>query len=118
MKNSFKRSLIIFYAAAFLALFTFATPAYASKSLQGRPANLTLEPLKPLVVGDHPTIVAHLTAEFGQPIRNQPIIIFIDGERKGEGRTDSRGIASIPLKYKFAAGTYDVLAVYPGIISI
>jgi hypothetical protein len=106
------------YIALLLALLTVTTPAYAGESLQGRPANLILEPLQPLVVGDHPTILAHLTAEFGQPIRNQPIIIFVDGERKAEGRTDSRGIASITLKYKFPAGTYHVLAVYPGIVSI
>lgn len=117
MTNPTKFSLMIFLALL-LTLFTFATPAYAGESLQGRPANLTLEPLPPLVVGDNPTIVAHLTAEFGQPIRNQPILILIDGQRKGEGRTDSRGIASINLRYNFEAGTYRVEAVYPGIISI
>ena len=116
MKHSFQRLLFIFIALL-LVLFTFATPASASE-VSLRPANLTLEPLPPLVVGDHPTIVAHLTAEVGQPIPNQPIIIFIDGKRRGEGRTDSRGIASIILKYKFEAKTYHVLAVYPGIVSI
>jgi hypothetical protein len=117
MKNSVSR-LLFLCVAILLALFTFTTPAYASDAFQQRPANLTLEPLPPLVVGDHPTIVAHLTAEFGQPIKNQPIIIYIDGKRRGEGRTDSRGIASIILKFKFDAGTYHILAVYPGIISI
>jgi hypothetical protein len=117
MKNSVKRLLFIL-SAILLVLFTFPTPASASEAFLRRPANLTLEPLQPLTVGNHPTIVAHLTAEFGQPIRNQPIIIFIDGQRKGEGRTDSRGIASITLKFRFEAGTYRVLAVYPGIVSI
>src|SRR5687767_5614265 len=117
MKNSFPRLLLFIFIALLLVLFTFATPASASE-VSLRPANLTLEPLPPLVVGDHPTIVAHLTAEVGQPIPNQPIIIFIDGKRRGEGRTDSRGIASIILKFKFEAKTYHVLAVYPGIVSI
>src|SRR5215212_1968921 len=117
MRNSLRCSLMTL-GALLLALLTFATPVYADESLQGRPANLTLEPLQPLVVGDHPTIIAHLTAEFGQPIKNQPIFIFVDGERKGEARTDSRGIVVITLKYKFDAGTYRVEAVYPGIISI
>jgi hypothetical protein len=116
MTNSRCSSMI--FLALLLALFTFATPVYAGEALQARPANLALEPLPPLVVGDHPTIIAHLTAEFGQPIRNQPIIIFVDGQRKGEGRTDSRGIAAINLRFKFEAGTYRVEAVYPGIISI
>src|SRR5688572_15708486 len=117
MKSSLKRIFFLFIAV-WLVLFTFITPVYAGEMSLRRPANLTLEPLQPLTVGDHPTIVAHLTAEFGQPIRNQPIIIFIDGKRRAEGRTDSRGIASIPLRYKFEAGTYRILAVYPGIISI
>ena len=117
MKNHTACSLTIFLALL-LTLFAFVTPVYADESLQGRPANLTLEPLPTLVVGDHPTIVAHLTAEFGQPIKNQPILIFVDGQRRAEGRTDSRGIASINLRYKFEAGTYRVEAVYPGIQSI
>jgi hypothetical protein len=116
MKNSFQRLWLIFIGI-WLALLSFTTPAFASE-LSRRPANLTLDPLKPLVVGDHPTIIAHLNAEFGQPIANQPIIIFIDGIRKGQGRTDTRGIASITLRYKFSAGTYHIRAVYPGIPSI
>ncbi|HEX6033695.1 MAG TPA: hypothetical protein VFY83_04640 [Anaerolineales bacterium] len=117
MKKHTICSLMIFLALL-LSMFTVASPVYAGDSLQGRPANLTLEPLPPLVVGDHPTIVAYLTAEFGQPIRNQPILIFVDGQRRAEGRTDSRGIAAINLRYKFEAGTYRVEAVYPGIQSI
>lgn len=119
MKRSFLRSVILF-SVLLLSLFAFTFPAYAGSSSQPqrRAANLNLEPLPPLVIGDHPTIIAHLTAEFGQPIRNQPILIYVNGQRKGEARTDSRGIAAIPLKYKFAAGTYRVVAVYPGIISI
>lgn len=117
MKTSFQQ--LTLFVLVLLSLFTFATPAHASElSPQRKPANLAIEPLKRFVTGDHPTIVVHLTAEFGQPIPNQPIIILVDGVRKAEGRTDSRGIAAIPLKYKFPAGTYDVQAIYPGIISI
>jgi len=114
---SFRRLLIIFIVLL-LGLFTFTTPVHASELLQGRPANLTIEPLKPLVTGDHPTIVVHLTGEVGQPIPNQPIIIVVDGVRKAEGRTDSRGVAAITLRYKFPAATYHLQAIYPGIISI
>lgn len=117
MTISFSRPLIITFVIL-LSLFMLTTPVHASEMLQGRPANLTIEPLKPLVTGDHPTIIVSLTAEFGQPIPNQPIIIIVDGVRKGEGRTDSRGIAAITLKYRFPAGTYHVQAIYPGIISI
>jgi hypothetical protein len=116
MTISLPRSLVIF--VVLLGLCTFASPVHASEMLQGRPANLTIEPLKPFVTGDHPTIIVHLTAEVGQPIPNQPIIILVDGVRKAEARTDSRGIASITLRYKFTAGTYHIQAIYPGIISI
>lgn len=115
MRISFQR-LWMLSTVMLLGLFALVTPVHASE--RGRPANLTVEPLKPVVTGDRPTIIAHLTAEFGQPIKNQPIIVFVDGARKAAGRTDSQGIAVIPLKYKFPAGTYRVLVVYPGIISI
>jgi len=90
-----------------------STPAVLLQ--QSKAANLTLEPLKPFALGDHPTIVAHLTTEFGKPIPNQAIIIFIAGKRKASGLTDSAGLASITLKYKFAAGTYPIKVLYVGV---
>ena len=117
------RNVVVTLAVACLSLLSSTIPAYAQgpshSVLQGRkPANLVIEPLKPFVLGDHPVINVQLTAEFGAPIPNQPIIIMVEGVRKAEGRTDSRGVASIPLRYKFPAGTYHVKAIYPGIISI
>jgi hypothetical protein len=117
------RYAVVTLAVAFLSLLSSTMPVYAQGSnhsaLQGRkPANLLIEPLKPFVLGDHPVINVQLTAEFGAPIPNQPIIIMVEGVRKAEGRTDSRGVASIPLRYKFAAGTYHIKAIYPGIVSI
>jgi hypothetical protein len=106
-----------------LSLFKFITLAQAStlQLVQATPppqvkaANLTLDPLKPFALGDHPTIVAHLTTEFGKPIPNQPIIIFVDGKRKASGLTDSAGSVSIILKYKFSAGQYRIKALYTGV---
>lgn len=117
------RRMVMTLAVALLGLLSFTIPVYAqgpnSSALQGRkPANLIIEPLKPFTLGDHPVINVQLTAEFGAPIPNQPIIIVMDGARKAAGRTDSRGVASIPLKYKFPAGTYHIVAIYPGIVSI
>jgi hypothetical protein len=104
MKTSFPR--VTFFIFVLLSLFAVATPVHAGGMAPLRkPANLAIEPLKRFVTGDHPTIVVHLTAEFGAPIPNQPILILVDGVRKGEGRTDSRGIAAIPLKYKFPSGS-------------
>jgi hypothetical protein len=117
------RHLVVTLAVAFLSLLSSTIPVYAQgpnhSALQGRkPANLIIESLKPFPLGDHPIINVQLTAEFGAPIPNQPIIIMVEGVRKAEGRTDSRGVASIPLRYKFPAGTYHVKAIYPGITSI
>ena len=118
------RYIVVTSAVAILGLFSSIMPVYAqgadfSVPTQGRkPANLLIEPLKPFVVGDHPIINVQLTAQFGAPIPNQPIIIMVENVRKAKGRTDSRGYASIPLQYKFPAGTYHVKAIYPGIPSI
>ncbi|RPJ24710.1 MAG: Ig-like domain repeat protein [Chloroflexi bacterium] len=119
MKIFFQR-LLIALAVIVPALFEPALPAYAGKlhAPEQQLSNLTIEPLKPFVTGEHPTITVHLTSEFGKPISKQPIIIFVDGKRKARGETDSRGIASITLKYKFPAGTYNIVAIYPGIINI
>jgi hypothetical protein len=106
----------------FISLSGLTMPVHAKTQTsvpQGRkPANLLIEPLRPFALGDHPVINVQLTAEFGAPIPNQPIFIYVDGARKAEGRTDTRGMASIPLRYKYAAGKYHVQAVYPGIRSI
>src|SRR5689334_9565779 len=116
----FNRYVLVTVAVVFLALFSPIPPAHAlepasSYQPQGKPANLTIDPLKPFPLGDHPVINLHLTAQYGQPIPNQPIIILVDGARKAEGRTDSRGLASIILRYKFPAGTFHIKAIYPGI---
>ena len=117
------RHVVVSLNVVFLSLLSWTIPVYAQgpnqSAVQGRkPANLIIEPLKPFVLGDHPVINVELTAEFGAPIPNQPIIIMMDGVRKAKGRTDSRGVASIPLQYKFPAGTYHIKAIYPGIVSI
>jgi hypothetical protein len=118
------RYIVTTLAITIFGLFSLTMPVYAqgvdpSIPTQGRkPANLLIEPLRPFALGDHPVINVQLTAQFGQPIPNQPIIITMDGTRKAAGRTDSRGYASIPLRYKFPAGTYHIKAIYPGIPSI
>ncbi len=97
-----------------------ATPVRAGEfhAPQQALSNLTVEPLEPFITGQHTVVTVHLTGEFGKPIPKQPITILIDGKRKGRGETDSRGIAVIPLNYKFPAKTYTLLAIYPGIVSI
>ena len=119
MTNPFHRVLLTL-AVAVLVLFTSTIPVYASEPNASEQAlsNLEVEPLKPFITGEHPVITVHLTAEFGKPIAKQPITILVNGKRKARGVTDSRGIAEIPLNYKFPAGTYSLLAIYPGIVNI
>jgi len=118
------RYIVVATAVAFLSLFSSTVTVGAQGSNPAppppgrKPANLIIEPLMPFVLGDHPVINVQLTARFGAPIPNQPIIIMMENVRKAAGRTDSRGYASIPLRYKFAAGTYHIKAIYPGIPSI
>jgi hypothetical protein len=118
------RYLVATFVMTIFGLFGLAIPVSAQGvgnaiSPPGRrPANLLIEPLKPFPLGDHPVIRVQLTAEYGQPIPNQPIIVFVDNVRKAAGRTDSQGRAIIPLRYKFGAGSYHVKAIYPGIPSI
>jgi len=118
MTTSSQRLLIAFVALA--VLFGSPMPAHADElnSPQQQISNLIIEPLKPVITGQHPTITVHLTADFGKPIPNQPIIILVDGDRKAQAKTDNRGIAVMTLKYKFPAGNYEITAIYPGIINI
>ena len=121
------RRLFVTFIFIFLSLFQFITlaqagasqgmlqPAQATPPPQVKAANVTLDLLKPFALGDHPTIVAHLTTQFGDPIPNQSIIIFVDGKRKATGLTDSAGLATIILKYKFSAGQYHIKALYEGV---
>src|SRR5690349_886510 len=118
------RYVMLTLIVTLLGLWDPTQPVYAQgpdhiATSQGRkPANLLIEPLKPFALGDHPVINVQLTAEFRHPIPNQPIIMLVDGIRKAEGRTDSRGTASIILRYKYAAGSYHVKAIYAGIPSV
>lgn len=117
----FKRVLMILVVVMMVLLEPASAVRASGLNLPKRQDKLThliIEPLKPIITGDHPNIVVHLTSEFGKPLPNQPIIILVDGKRKGDGKTDSNGIAAITLKYKFPAGTYQISALYPGVISI
>jgi hypothetical protein len=116
----FIQRLLVICMVAVLVLFepTLSAQASSLPEQQNAISNLTIEPLKPIVTGDHPTITVHLTSEFGKPIPKQPIIILVNGDRKAQGETDSRGIAAINLRYKFPAGNYEITAIYPGVLTI
>jgi len=81
---------------------------------QSASVKLILDPPGPFMVGDYPTLMAHLTTQSGMPISNRRIVIFVNGQRKVSGQTDSNGLAAITLKFRFSAGKYHIKALYEG----
>jgi len=85
------------------------------QSGQNRPTIVTIEQPEPFLLGNHPTIIVHLTTFTNrEAIANQPIKIYVDDAQKATGYTDSNGVAYITLKYKFASGSYELRATFPG----
>lgn len=83
-----------------------------------RPTIVAIEQPGPFFLGDHPTIIVHLTTYTRrEPIGNQPIRIYVNGVQKATGYTDSNGIAYIELKYKFSSGSYEIRAKFPGSVA-
>src|SRR5215213_2105815 len=107
MKNHFWRGLVAF-VVILTSLFNSLAFAYAAglqrsveTSLAQQPlhalANLTMDPLQPISLGDHPVLVLHFTPNYGKPIHGQPILIFVNGQRKATTYTDNNGTASVTL---------------------
>jgi hypothetical protein len=95
-------------------LFGRAQPASAANGAAPESTILRIEQLKPLPLGDHPTVVVHLTTARGIPIAHAEVVVSVDGIRKETGLTDSEGTAYIILRYKFAAGSHSLTATYSG----
>jgi hypothetical protein len=129
MSISIRCSLAILVVC--LSLLGITTPALASEQprsaeaalafsigAQQQSSILTIESIDPVVVGSHPTIVMRLTTSLGQPIPNQAIRVLVNDVRKAQVNTDTNGIATAVLRYKFDAGTYHIKAVYVGVGAI
>jgi hypothetical protein len=125
MMNSLRTWLMI---VIFLSLAGFPTSASAagpgpvaesSSPVASTPkqnsSNMIIDPIKPVIIGTHPTIVVHLVTPLGKPIPNQAIRIYVNNVRKAQVLTDSNGVATAVLRYKFTAGTYHIKAVYAGV---
>lgn len=125
MKANFRRGLVAFVIvfSSFFSSVALVQASDAQSDIQPGSAhqplygltNLTMDPLQPIGLGDHPTLILHLSDVYGKPIHGQPILIFVDGKRKATAYTDSSGTASATLRYKFEAGSYKIRAVYPGV---
>jgi putative transposase len=107
------RRLCVALTVILLCTFGLTPRAYAGRSGPTMTSPiLTIEPLKALALGGHPTIVVHLTTATGLPIRGQTIRLVVDGTKKRKMVTDSAGIARLKLNYKFSVGTHHIKAVF------
>jgi hypothetical protein len=64
-------------------------------------------------VGNPSFITLKLVSSKGQPVANQPIELFVDGERERRVRTDSTGSATVRVT-RDLAGTYALSASFKG----
>jgi transposase-like protein len=96
-----------------LGLLGFVSPVLA----QADPplvAILTLDRLEPQAVGTPITITAHLVSERGRPVPNKVLILYVDGERIRQIRTDELGEANIRISRALPVGTYQIDVVFAG----
>ena len=109
------RRLWVAFPVIWLCLFGLTPRAYAGvPELTMTGTILTIEPLKALALGGHPTVVVRLTTATGLPIRGQTIRLVVDDTQKRKMVTNSEGIARLKLQYKYSVGTHHIKAVFWG----
>ena len=94
-----------------LSLFSFASTVGAKAPAATVGTTLTIEPPIPVSVGNPSFIVLKLISSKGLPVANQPVELFVNGERERRVRTDSTGSASVRVT-RDLAGTYALSAAF------
>jgi hypothetical protein len=90
--------------------------ARASTSVVVAPTALELRTvLASSRVGQPATVIARLVDAAGIPAANAHIVLFVNGVRHGEIRTDANGVASRRLNHTLSTGTYTVEGVFEGL---
>jgi predicted RNA-binding Zn-ribbon protein involved in translation (DUF1610 family) len=74
---------------------------------------LTFQPPNPVTVGNPSIVVVQLISSKGEPMVNQPVELFVNGESARRSRTDSAGNVSVTVRLN-EAGTYALSAVFKG----
>jgi putative transposase len=109
------RRLWIALPVIWLCLFGLTPRAYAGvPGLTITHTILTIEPLKALFLGDHPSVVVHLTTATGVPLPGQTIRVVVNDTQKRKVVTDSAGTARLKLNYKFSVGAHHIKAAFWG----
>jgi predicted RNA-binding Zn-ribbon protein involved in translation (DUF1610 family) len=74
---------------------------------------LTFQPPNPVSVGKPALVVLQLISSKGEPVVNQQVELFVNGESERKARTDSAGNVSFRVK-RDEAGTYALSATFKG----
>lgn len=96
-----------------LSLFSFASTAQAKPRAATVGTTLTIEPPAPVSVGNTAFIVLKLISSKGEPVADQPVELFVNGERERRTRTDASGTATIRVT-RDLAGAYELSASFKG----
>lgn len=96
-----------------LSFFSFASTVEAKPLAATVGTTLTIEPLAPVSVGNPAFVVLKLISSKGEPVVDQPIDVFINGERERRARTDKTGTATVRVQ-RDVAGTYALSATFKG----
>jgi predicted RNA-binding Zn-ribbon protein involved in translation (DUF1610 family) len=95
-----------------LSFFSFALTAQAMGTATVA-TTLTFQPPNPVTVGNPASVIVQLVSSKGEPVANQPVELFVNGESERRTRTDSEGNVSITVR-RNEAGTYALSAVFKG----
>lgn len=74
---------------------------------------LTFQPPIPVAVGNSAIVVLQLISSKGEPVADQPVELFVNGEHERRSRTDADGNVSIKVR-RDEAGTYSLSATFKG----
>ncbi len=95
-----------------LSFFSFALTAQAMGTATVG-TTLTFQPPNPVSVGNPSIVVVQLITSKGEPVANQPVELFVNGESARRSRTDSAGNVSLTVRLN-EAGTYALAAIFKG----
>jgi hypothetical protein len=95
-----------------LSFFSFALTAQAmGTAIVG--TTLTFQAPTPVAVGSPAIIVLQLVSSKGEPVVDQPVELFVNGEHERRSRTDSDGNVAIKVRVN-ETGTYALSATFKG----
>src|SRR4030095_579219 len=95
-----------------LSFFSFALTAQAMGTATVG-TTLTFQPPNPVTVGNPATVIVQLLSSKGEPVANQPVELFVNGESERRSRTDLAGNVSLTIR-RNEAGTYALSAIFKG----